>query len=69
MQSPSIRIAVSKNKSYYWCICDLSKSQPFCDDSHKNDEQGRKPIHYVSPQDSFLSFYTCKKTNHKHVNK
>ena len=64
MKSPSIRIAVGKNKSYYWCSCGLSATQPFCDGSHENDTKGRKPIHYRSPYDKFISFCTCKKTDH-----
>ena len=62
MKIRSIRIAVSKEKSYYWCSCGLSKTQPFCDGSHKDDNKGRKPIHYMSSQDKFISFCTCKKT-------
>ena len=61
MKSPSIKIAVNKDKSYYRCSCGLSKSQPFCDGSHRDDEKGRKPVHYMSPQDKFISFCTCKK--------
>ena len=64
MKNPSIKIAVSKDKSYYYCSCGLSKSQPFCNDSHRNNEQGRRPVHYVSLQDKSLSFFNCKKTNH-----
>ena len=71
------------NKFFYFFldlqdgICGLSKSQPFCDASHKDDEKGRKPIHYMSPQDKFISFCTCKRTehapicdgNHRHIDK
>ena len=64
MKSPAIKVTVKKDKSYYWCSCGLSKSQPFCDGSHKNDEKNRKPIHYMSPQDKFISFCTCKRTEH-----
>ena len=45
--SPAIRVAVDKGKTYYWCSCGLSKSQPFCDGSHKDDEQNRKPLIYT----------------------
>ena len=44
LKSPSIRVGVNKGKTYYWCGCGLSKKQPFCDGSHKEDKQGRKPI-------------------------
>nr|WP_240538596.1 CDGSH iron-sulfur domain-containing protein [Rhodoferax sp. PAMC 29310] len=26
---------MEQGKDYYWCACGLSKSQPFCDGSHK----------------------------------
>lgn len=50
-KSPSIRVGVNKGKTYYWCGCGLSKKQPFCDGSHKEDEQGRKPITYTALAD------------------
>ena len=28
-------VAVEAGKSYYWCACGKSASQPFCDGSHK----------------------------------
>ena len=30
-----IPIEVEAGKSYWWCACGLSKTQPFCDGSHK----------------------------------
>ena len=30
-----IEVTLEANRQYYWCSCGLSKSQPFCDGSHK----------------------------------
>jgi CDGSH-type Zn-finger protein len=57
-----MRVGVNKGKTYYWCGCGLSKKQPFCDGSHKEDKQGRNPITYTALADKFISFCTCKKT-------
>ena len=31
-------VVVKKGQTYWWCACGLSKSQPFCDGSHKGTE-------------------------------
>ena len=30
-----IAVELEKGKDYYWCACGKSRSQPFCDGSHK----------------------------------
>jgi len=59
-KSSAIRVAVNKGKTYYWCSCGLSKSQPFCDNSHQEDEQ--KPLIYIALADKFISLCACKET-------
>lgn len=62
MKSPSIKVAVEKGKTYYWCSCGLSSSQPFCNGSHSKDDQCRKPIEYHAVRDKIISFCSCKLT-------
>ena len=31
-------VEVETGKSYFWCACGESKSQPFCDGSHKGTD-------------------------------
>ena len=42
--SNPIAVDVVKGKNYAWCICGLSKKQPFCDNTHRGTEF--RPIIY-----------------------
>ena len=39
-----IPVKIEPEKSYWWCACGRSKSQPFCDGSHKGT--GFTPMEY-----------------------
>ncbi len=54
----SIKIEVKKGELYKWCSCGLSKSQPFCDGSHKGT--GFSPVIYVASESKIVSFCGCK---------
>jgi CDGSH iron-sulfur domain-containing protein 3 len=56
-----IAVKVEKGKDYWWCACGLSKSQPFCDGSHKA-EGVFTPMQWTAPKDQTKYFCACKQT-------
>ena len=55
-----IGIEVEKGKDYWWCQCGKSKSQPFCDGSHKGTEF--QPQQYTANKTATIWFCACKQT-------
>ena len=53
-------IDVEKGKDYYWCGCGLSKSQPFCDGSHKGSEFS--PVKFTADESKTVYFCGCKQS-------
>ena len=53
-----IKVEVSAGKDYWWCSCGHSKSQPFCDGSHKGS--GLTPIKHTAEKDGDAYFCACK---------
>jgi CDGSH iron-sulfur domain-containing protein 3 len=51
-------VEVEAGKTYYWCSCGLSKSQPFCDGSHKGTEL--TPLPYVATETKKVAMCGCK---------
>jgi CDGSH-type Zn-finger protein len=51
---------VQSGKSYWWCACGMSKTQPYCDGSHKGSEFS--PLEYVAPEDGTVYFCGCKRS-------
>ena len=59
-QTSPYPVEVEAGKKYFWCACGRSKSQPFCDGSHKTT--GIEPLAYTAEQSGTLYFCGCKRT-------
>jgi CDGSH-type Zn-finger protein len=53
-------VEVEAGKSYYWCSCGQSKSQPMCDGSHK--DMGFSPVKFDAIENTMVYFCGCKHT-------
>lgn len=59
-QKAPFPVAVEAGKSYFWCACGQSKTQPFCDGSHKGS--GLNPVKYEAIEDKKVFFCGCKQS-------
>lgn len=53
-------VEVEAGKTYFWCRCGRSQSQPFCDGSHKATDI--TPLKYVADENTKLFFCGCKRS-------
>jgi CDGSH-type Zn-finger protein len=53
-------VDVEAGRSYAWCACGRSQSQPLCDGSHKGTTL--RPVRYTAEQDGKVWFCGCKQT-------
>ncbi|MFT7311253.1 MAG: glutamate synthase domain-containing protein 2/CDGSH-type Zn-finger protein [Paracoccaceae bacterium] len=58
-KSPA-KVALEKDKDYFWCQCGRSKNQPFCDGSHAGT--GIKPLKFTADKDGDAALCQCKST-------
>lgn len=56
-KSPFV-VQVEAGKSYWWCACGKSATQPFCDGSHKGSEF--TPVEYKAVKSEAVYFCGCK---------
>jgi CDGSH-type Zn-finger protein len=57
-QKAPFQVKVEAGKSYWWCACGKSASQPFCDGSHKGSEF--TPMEFKAAADGDAWFCGCK---------
>lgn len=57
-QKSPYAVAVEAGKSYWWCACGKSASQPFCDGSHKGS--AFSPVEYKAEVSGTVYFCGCK---------
>jgi CDGSH-type Zn-finger protein len=55
------QVELSEGKAYFYCRCGRSKSQPFCDGSHK--ETGIEPLRFVVDHTGTFNICGCKTTD------
>lgn len=57
-QKAPYAVNVEAGKSYWWCACGKSASQPFCDGSHKGSTF--TPVEYKAKESGAVYFCGCK---------
>ena len=56
-------VQVTAGQRYVWCACGRSKSQPFCDGTHK--EFGLRPVAFVAEKTEQAWLCGCKASGNK----
>ncbi|XP_050525408.1 CDGSH iron-sulfur domain-containing protein 3, mitochondrial [Daktulosphaira vitifoliae] len=61
------KITLDKDKTYNWCSCGMSHSQPFCDGTHKNQKLKitMKPVKLQVTETKEYWLCNCKQTKHR----
>lgn len=55
-----VAVDVEAGKTYWWCTCGRSASQPFCDGSHKGTDF--TPLKYEPATSGKAWFCACKRS-------
>jgi CDGSH-type Zn-finger protein len=56
----AVAVAVESGKTYYWCSCGKSKTQPFCDGAHQGSPFS--PVAFTATENKTMYFCGCKIT-------
>ena len=59
-QKAPFAVQVEAGKSYWWCACGKSATQPFCDGSHKGGEF--TPVEHKAKEAGTVYFCGCKRS-------
>lgn len=54
---------VEAGKTYNWCSCGMSKTQPLCDGAHKGTDM--RPLVYKADVSKKVTFCMCKQSGNK----
>lgn len=59
-------VRVEGGRTYFWCSCGMSKTQPFCDGSHATfnaeNDANFQPVKYVADRSQTVWFCGCKQS-------
>lgn len=53
-QPAPFKVPLEAGKRYFWCACGRSRSQPFCDGSHKGTSFTPVPFEVPEARDAYL---------------
>ncbi|NXT41896.1 CISD3 protein, partial [Pelecanoides urinatrix] len=55
-------VELKAGKKYAWCACGHSRSQPFCDGTHRKAAPGISPLRFTPQEEKVAWLCGCKRT-------
>lgn len=61
------KLALEAGKTYHWCLCGRSKSQPLCDGTHKDVylKISQRPVRFTVEKTKDYWLCNCKQTKNR----